>query len=207
MKLLLIVMGCVLAFVVEAEPVCIHFDDAKAGKSPSGWEATETGIGTARWTVEKDVTAPSGAQVLKQSGEAQFPICIYRKAQMADGFVEVKFKAVSGSGDQAAGVMFRVKDKDDYYVFRANAAEDNVELFHMLRGNRESVKGADIKVTAKQWHQLRAEFRGSHITAYYDGKLMVDTSDESLKGAGNVGVWTKWDSVTEFDDFCFGELK
>lgn len=207
MKSLLMIVACALPFAAAAKQVCISFDDLKPGISPRGWEATETGIGTAHWTVEKDVTAPSPTQVLKQSGEAQFPVCIYQKAQMADGFVEVKFKAVSGSGDQAAGVMFRVKDKDNYYVFRANASEDNVELFHMLHGNRESVKGADIKVTSQQWHRLRAEFHGTHITAYYDGKLMLEADDESLKGPGKVGLWTKWDSVTLFDDFCFGDLK
>lgn len=207
MKLLLIVVAGALTFAAGAEPVCIGFDDLKIGGSPTGWQSTATGIGTPRWTIEKDASAPSPTQVLKQSGEAQFPVCIYQKAEMADGFVEVKFKAVSGSGDQAGGVMFRVKDKDNYYVFRANAAEDNVELFHMLHGNRQSVKAAETKVTAQQWHRLRAEFRGPHISAYYDGKLMFETTDESLKGPGKLGVWTKWDSVTEFDDFCFSTLK
>jgi len=207
MKWLLITVACGMALVAAAKPGCVAFDDATAGNSPIGWEATETGIGTARWSVERDASAPSPTQVLKQSGEAQFPVCIFQKAEIADGFVEVKFKPVAGKEDQAGGVIFRVKDKDDYYVARANALEDTVELFHTLRGNRQSIKSADIKVSAQQWHRLRTEFRGPHITVYFDGKLMVETNDEALKGPGKVGVWTKSDSVTLFDDFCFGDLK
>jgi len=207
MKYLLIILACALALTGETKTVCVTFDDFKPGTIPTGWQATETGIGSAHWSVEKDASAPSPTQVLKQSGEAQFPVCIYQKAEIADGFVEVKFKPVSGNEDQAGGVIFRVKDKDDYYVARANALEDTVELFHTLHGHRESVKSAEIKVSAQQWHQLRVEFRGPHITVYFDGKRLVETNDDALKGAGKVGVWTKSDSVTLFDDFCFGDLR
>lgn len=206
-KYLLTLMVCAAALAAAAAPDCVNFDDAKIGISPSGWQATETGIGSARWTVEKDASAPSPSQVLKQSGEAQFPVCIYQNTELADGFVEVKFKLVSGKEDQAGGVMFRVKDKDNYYVARANALEDTVELFHTLNGNRQSVKSAEIKVTAQQWHQLRAEFRRTHITIYFDGKLIVDTNDDAISAPGKVGVWTKSDSITLFDNFCFGDLK
>jgi 3-keto-disaccharide hydrolase len=199
--------GLALPLAGAAEPACITFDDLKAGTSPAGWEATETGIGTARWIVKKDVSAPSPAQVLEQSGEAQFPVCIYQKAELADGFVEVKFKPMAGLEDQAGGVIFRARDKNDYYVARANALEDTVELFHTLHSHRESVKSADIRVTAQHWHKLRAEFRGPHIKVYFDGKLLLQADDEALKGPGKVGVWTKSDSVTRFDDFCFGRLK
>jgi hypothetical protein len=157
--------------------------------------------------VEKDASAPSPTQVLKQSGEAEFPVCIYQKTELADGFVEVKFKPVAGKEDQAGGVIFRVKDKDDYYIARANALEDNVVLFHTLRGNREQVKSVDTKVAPLQWHKLRVEFRGPHIAVNFDGKKILETDDEALQGKGKIGVWTKADSVTLFDDFCFGELK
>ncbi len=95
----------------------------------------------------------------------------------------------------------------DCYIARANALEDNVVLFHTLRGNREEVKSVDIKVTPQQWHKLRAEFRGPHITVYFDGKPILETEDGAIQGPGKIGVWTKADSVTLFDDFCFGELK
>ena len=207
MRELLIILACWLTWPAGAGQGCVNFDDAKLGTAPDGWQATETGIGAAHWSVEKDESAPSPSQVLKQSGEAEFPICIFQKAEMADGFVEVKFKPVSGKEDQAGGVIFRVKDKDDYYIARANALEDNVVLFHTLRGHREQVKSVDVKVASQQWHKLRAEFRGPHITLHFDGKQVLETDDAALEGSGKIGVWTKADSVTLFDDFCFGELK
>lgn len=200
-------LACCVSLSAVAGQGCVNFDDAKPGSVPKGWLATETGIGMARWTVEQDASAPSPSQVLKQSGEAEFPVCIFQQAGMADGFVEVRFKPVSGREDEAAGVIFRVKDKNDYYAVRANALEDNVVLFHTLHGHREEVKGVDAKVTAQQWHKLRVEFRGRHFAVFYDGKRMLEADDDSLSGPGKIGVWTKSDSVTEFDDFCFGELR
>lgn len=204
---LLIAIACSLAASAVAREGCVNFDDGRPGSAPKSWLATETGIGTARWTVENDASAPSSPNVLKQSGEAEFPVCIYQKANFADGFVEVKFEPVAGREDQAAGVIFRAKDKDDYYAARANALEDNVVLFHVLHGHREEVKGVDMKISSHQWHRLRAEFRGPHIAVYFDGQKLVETDDAAIKGSGKVGLWTKADSVTLFDDFCFGDLK
>jgi len=204
---LLIVVASCLAQHAIAKETRVNFDDAKPGSAPKGWLATETGIGTARWTVENDASAPSSPNVLKQSGEAEFPVCIYQKAKFSDGFVEVKFQPVAGREDQAAGIIFRAKDKDDYYAARANALEDNLVLFHVLHGHREEVKGVDMKVSAHTWHKLRAEFHGTHIIVCFDGKPVVETDDDSIKGFGKIGLWTKSDSVTLFDDFCFGESK
>ena len=206
-RAILVILVCWLAWQARAGQTCVNFDDAKSGDAPDGWQSAETGIGTGHWSVEKDESAPSPTQVLKQSGEAEFPVCIFQKAELADGFVEVKFKPVSGKEDQAGGVIFRVKDKDDYYIARANALEDNVVLFHTLRGHREQVKSIDTKVSSQQWHKLRVEFRGPHITVHFDGTQILETNDEALQGSGKIGVWTKSDSVTLFDDFCFGELK
>lgn len=204
---LLVALACSYAWHAGAKDGCVNFDDAKPGSAPKDWLATETGIGTARWTVESEATAPSHPNVLKQSGEAEFPVCIYQKAKFVDGFVEVKFNPIAGREDQAAGIIFRAKDKDDYYAARANALEDNVVLFHTLHGHREEVKGVDMKISSQQWHKLRAEFHGSHIKVYFDDKQVVETDDDSIKGSGRAGLWTKSDSVTLFDDFCFGESK
>ena len=99
----------------------IHFDDAKPGAPPPGWTATKTGQGEARWTVEADDTAPSKPNVLKQSGQATYPVCIKDGTSIKDGFVEVKFKPISGQEDQAGGVIWRCKDGNNYYIARANA--------------------------------------------------------------------------------------
>ena len=207
MRSFLIILTCCLAFSARAEETCISFDDAKPGTLPKNWQSAETGIGSAHWSVEKDDSAPSPTQVLKQSGEAEFPICIYQKAKVADGFVEVKFKLVSGKEDQAGGVIFRVKDSNNYYIARANALEDSVVLFHTINGNRQEIKTADLKITARQWHKLRAEFQGPHILLYFDDKAILKTTDSAISGPGKVGLWTKSDSITLFDDFCFGDLK
>ena len=207
MRRLLITFICALASAALADETCINFDDAKPGTFPKNWQSAETGIGSAHWSVEKDDSAPSPPQVLKQSGEAEFPVCIYQKASVADGFVEVKLKAVSGKEDQAGGVIFRVKDSNNYYIARANALEDSVVLFHTINGNRQEIKTADLKITAQQWHKLRAEFQGSHILLYFDDKAILKTDDSAISGPGKVGLWTKSDSVTLFDDFCFGDVK
>jgi len=107
----------------------INFDDAKAGEAPPGWTATKTGKGEAKWTIEKDDSAPSKPDVLKQSGEATYPVCLKNDTSVKDGFVQVKFKPISGKEDQAGGIVWRAKDSDNYYIARANALEDNVTIY------------------------------------------------------------------------------
>lgn len=182
----------------------INFDDAKAGESPPGWTATKTGKGEAKWTIEKDDSAPSKPNVLKQSGEATYPVCLKNDTSVKDGFVEVKFKPISGKEDQAGGVAWRAKDPDNYYISRANALEDNVTIYHTVKGKRTEKKRADIRVASGQWHTLRVDFKGEHFTVTFDGKKVLEWDDKTFTDAGMVGVWTKADSVTLFDDFTYG---
>src|SRR5438034_8133205 len=114
----------------------VNFDDMKTGAPPPGWTATLTGSGTAKWAVERDDSAPSKPNVLKQSGQATFPVCIKDDTSLKDGFVEVKFKPVSGKEDQAGGVIWRAKDSNNYYIARANAVEGNVVLYKTENGKR-----------------------------------------------------------------------
>ena len=120
-----------------------------------------------------------------------------------DGFVEVKFKPVSGRDDQAGGLIWRFADGDNYYVARANALEDNVTIYHTVAGKRSSFKNVDAKVAGNVWHTLRVDFKGSHFTVSFDGKAVLEADDQTFAGAGAVGVWTKADSVTLFDDFTY----
>ena len=181
----------------------INFDDATPGAAPPGWTATKTGKGEPKWTIEKDDSAPSKPNVLKQSGEATYPVCLKNGTSLQDGFVEVKFKAVSGKEDQAGGVVWRAKDSDNYYIARANALEDNVCIYHTIKGKRTEKKRAKMKVASGEWHTLRADFSGNHFTITFDGKKAIDWDDDTFKDAGMVGVWTKADSVTLFDDFNY----
>ena len=147
----------------------IAFDNEVAGSLPEGWVVGVTGRGAARWTVEPDPSAPSQPNVLKQSGRGDFPWCVRRDAALADGYVEVKFKPLSGREDQAGGVVWRWKDGDNYYVARANALEDNVSLYYAERGRRITIKYVDAPVAKSRWHTLRVEFAGTRIRVALDG--------------------------------------
>jgi len=182
----------------------VTFDNFKTGATPLGWTATQTGSGSAKWSVEKDDSAPSKPNVLKQNGEATFPVCIKNDTNLKDGFVEVKFKPVAGKEDQAGGVIWRVQDANNYYISRANALEDNVTIYHTINGKRVAFKSINTKVTSGAWHTLRVDFAGNKFTVTFDGNKVIDATDESFANAGKVGVWTKADSVTEFDNFTYG---
>src|SRR5215213_2738275 len=174
----------------------VNFDSLPVGSAPAGWTATKTGTGNAKWSVEKDDTAPSKPNVLRQSGQATYPVCLKDDTSLKDGFVEVKFKPISGREDQAGGVVWRAKDSNNYYVARANALEDNVTIYHTVNGRRTEKKRASMKIASNQWHTLRVEFQGSHYLVMSDGKKALEWDDDTFKDAGKVGVWTKADSVT-----------
>ncbi len=190
----------------------VNFDNIKIGAVPPGWKATQTGSGSAKWSVEKDDSAPSKPNVLKQSGQATFPVCFKNDTNIKDGFVEVKFKPVAGKEDQAGGVIWRVRDSNNYYIARANALEGNVVLYKTVNGKRSSLDivgrkggyGVKETVASGQWHTLRVEFADNKFSLLFNGKKLFDVEDTAFTKAGKVGVWTKADSVTLFDDFSYG---
>ena len=200
---LAIAASSLLGVTVMAE--MSNFDADATGVAPAGWTCGVTGRGTHRWTVESDALAPSKPNVLKQSARGDFPWCVRIDAQLADGFVEVKFKPLSGNDDQAGGVVWRWKDGDNYYVARANALENNVSLYHTTNGRRITIKYVDAPVARDAWHTLRVGFVGKRVRVTFDGKTYIDLDDAHLAGSGKVGVWTKADSVTLFDDFMYGQ--
>src|SRR5947199_5163335 len=201
---LIIMMSALAGLASIAYAETVNFDSAETGKPPPGWIATKTGKGEAKWTVEKEDSAPSKPNVLKQSGEAIYPVCLKNDTSLKSGFVEVKFKPISGKEDQAGGVAWRLKDADNYYIARANALEDNVTIYDTVNGRRTERKRTNMKVATNQWHTLRVDFQGSHFTVTFDGKKAIEWDDQTFKDAGKVGVWTKADSVTLFDDFNYG---
>jgi hypothetical protein len=192
------------ALLAAAPPETVTFDNAEVGKPPGGWTATQTGSGHANWAVVQDDTAPSKPNVLKQSGQATYPVCLKDDTSLRDGFVEVKFKAISGREDQAGGLVWRAKDANNYYIARANALENNVTIYHTINGRRTEKKRVSAKVASNQWHTLRVDFQAGHFTVSFNGQKALEWDDETFKEGGKVGVWTKADSVTEFDDFTYG---
>jgi hypothetical protein len=152
-----------------------------------------------QWAVEEMPGAPSGKEVLVQRAtKNQFNVIVAPGGPYGDVDVAMKFKAVAGREDASGGIVFRFTD-GKYYVVRANALEDNFRLYSYDRGRRE-LATATVKAPALgQWHTMRVVAVGDHMQAWLDGKLYLDHRDPRFK-SGGVGLWTKADSVTAFDD-------
>jgi hypothetical protein len=182
-----------------AEP--LRFDRDVIGAPPAGWLCGSTGGGRPRWTVEREAGQTGESKVLVQSGDAPFCWCVHDAPARADGIAEVRFKPMRGREDQAGGVVWRWKDGDNYYVARANALENNVSLYYTIGGTRRTIRYVDAPVKRDAWHHLHVEYAGKHIQVTFDGQMLIDVEDAHITGAGKVGVWTKADSITAFDEF------
>jgi len=172
------------------------FDKDSAGKPPEGSE-----IFGGTWEVRAEADAPSKPNALAQAAMGEdFPAVRLGTTVYTDLSARVRFKPVSGKDDQAAGIIFRVQDRDNYYILRANALEDNVILFRYGRGRRSTLREGSATVPSGEWQELRLEVEGDHFRGFLNGQLVVEASDDAY-AAGGVGLWTKADSVTLFDDF------
>lgn len=193
----------------------LSFETDTIGRAPAGWMVTKTGRGDPKWTVENDSSAPSKSKVVMQSGRATYPLLLKNGTSLKDGYVEVRFKPMSGSEDRAGGIVWRAKDANNYYVVRANALEDNVVLYKTVNGTRSPLDivgrkggyGVNAAVPANEWHTLRVDFAGRRFKVAFDGKPVFEVDDGTFAGPGMVGLWTKADSVTEFDGFIYGETR
>ncbi len=189
-----------------------NFDGDAEGKPPAGFAFDRTGQGSeGQWVIKKDESAPSNPNVLAQTSQEKtdyrFPLAIAEGTSYRDLALSVKFKTVSGTVDQGAGLVFRLQDKDNYYVVRANALEDNYRLYHVIKGRRVQFAGANFKVTSNAWHEIKVEAHGNEFKCFYDGQLKFTAKDDTFKDAGKIGLWTKADSVIHFDDLTVEDLK
>jgi len=183
-----------------------NFDQASLGSLPPNFISSRTGGGDlGTWKVLSDTTQRSKPNVLAQtstdSTDYRFPMAVLNDGVFKDLELTVKFKPVAGSVDEAGGLVFRYRDENNYYVIRANALEDNCNLYHVINGQRSQFAGANITVAPKQWHELKVVCVGNQITCFFDGNQVIRATDDTFKDAGRVGMWTKADSVTYFDDF------
>jgi hypothetical protein len=201
------------AAAFSAQVVNIDFNNDKPGQPPSGFSPALTGRGQpGKWVVTKDDASPDRGNVLAQidadKTDYRFPVCVYDDFTAKDVDVAVKFKPVSGRVDQGAGIVWRYKDKDNYYIVRANALEGNVVLYKVQNGTRTDLPlkglgrtyGKTEKVPSGQWGTLRVVAKGNLFEVYHDGKKLFEVQDDTFKEAGKVGVWTKADSVIYFDE-------
>ncbi|HEX2338692.1 MAG TPA: hypothetical protein VHI72_19705 [Hyphomicrobiaceae bacterium] len=210
-----IMAGVLFTATAACAAEVVDFNSDPIGAAPKGWTFTMTGKGAPKWSVERGDSAPSRANVLKQSDRATYPLALKADTDIQDGFVEAGFKPIAGSQDRAGGVVWRAKDANNYYVARANALENNVVLYKTVGGTRTSLDivgkqggyGINVPVAANQWHKLRVDFAGTRFKVTFDGALLFEVDDNTFAEAGMVGLWTKADSVTAFDGIAFGTTK
>lgn len=191
------------SFLIALLALCVASASADSAL-PDGWLAGVTGPGNPQWVVRADGAVHHN--VLVQTGEGYYPWCVRRDVSIGDGFVAVTLKPISGNEDQAGGVVWRWKDGDNYYVARANALEDNVALYYVSSGTRHLIESVRVPVSSNAWHKLRVDYAGQRIKVALDGRTYIEREDHHLTEAGAVGVWTKADSVTAFDDFSYGAV-
>ena len=202
-----------IASAVVAQAQTFSFDDQKPGEPPKGMTCALTGKGRpGAWKVLADQTAPSAPNVLAQtdadSTGYRFPVCVVDGPSAVDVDLSVRFKPVSGSGDQAAGLVWRYRDADNYYIVRANALENNVVLYKVEGGRRTDLPlkgegrtyGKKAKVPSGAWSTLTVNAKGSLFAVALNGTKLYEVEDSTFAGPGRIGVWTKADSVTHFDD-------
>jgi hypothetical protein len=205
---LLVLVGGALA--EDAKPRKWDFEDAEVGKLPKGWTAAKTGEGEGSvWKVVEDKTAPKGPKVLAQTAEgpnALFNLCVADDTSFKDVEVTVAFKANKGTKDQGGGIVWRYADANNYYVARFNPLEDNYRLYKVVAGKRiQLATKEELKAPAGEWHTLTIKMIGDQIECHLNGKRQLEAKDDTFPKAGKVGLWTKADAQTTFDEFTVSE--
>jgi hypothetical protein len=190
----------------------IDFEAAEPGALPADFTSALTGSGPpSQWAILADPTAPAGSRVLAQTStdktDYRFPLAILAAPMPADLDVSVKFKPVAGEVDRAAGIAVRLRDRDNYYVVRANALEDNVRLYRVAGGQRVQFAGAAARVPSGAWQELRLRVEADRFEVFLDGKSLYTARDTTFAGSGKVALWTKSDSVTYFDALTVRPLR
>lgn len=202
-RVIVAALAALLLQSIAAHAVEIGFTAAPVGQLPPGFLVGPTGKGgPAHWAGIDDSTASGGkvlAQLSQEDRDHRFPLAIYAPLTVKDVEVSIRFKAISGKEDQAAGIAFRLQDSDNYYVVRANALEDNVRLYHVIKGDRSEIAGTNVRVPLGVWQAMEVRVRGDHIKVMFNGTKVIDKTDTTFSQAGRVALWTKADSVTYFD--------
>ncbi len=184
------------------------FEDVSPGALPEGWrvDATHPQARLGIWKVLREVGAPSGEKVLSLAeipapASACFNLCWTDRVNFLDGRISVRFAARGGEEDQGGGVIWRVEDPDDYFIARFNPLENNFRIYSVKDGSRHMLASADVSLAAGDWHLLIITQDGDHFTGSLDGKELLEGHSDAFPYAGGVGLWTKADATTSFDDF------
>jgi len=209
---ILVLPVLILAVCLSTEPAGaqqatgkIDFEGTQVGSAPPGFSPGLTGKGSSpAWKVVDDPTAPAGAKVVAETSgdrtDYRFPLLVLDGSELRDIQVTVAFKSVSGRVDQAAGLVVRLRDFDNYYVVRANALEGNVRLYKVVGGKRSQFAGKDVPVPSGRWETLGLQVQDDRLEVRFNGEVLFEARDRTFMDAGKIGLWTKADSVTYFDD-------
>jgi len=209
---LIVVACCVWLSAEEATSHRWTFEDARLGGVPEGWVAAKTGDGEGSvWKVVEDESAPAGSHVLAQTAEGARPLfnlCILEEAAPQDLELSVAFKAVSGKIDQGGGLVWRYRDANNYYITRYNPLEENLRLYRVVAGKREQLATKEeIKLAAGEWHTISVSMKGDAIECSLNGQKTLEAKDGTFTRSGLVGLWTKADAKTNFDQLEVKVLK
>ena len=190
-----------------------NFDKDPLGGLPPNFHAALTGSGAqGQWAIASDTSAPSQPNVLAQTSadktNYRFPLAIADEGSFRDLDLSVHFKTISGQIDQAAGLVWRLKDANNYYLVRANALEGNVVIYKVQNGKRTDLPvkgegrtyGKKTSIPSGQWNELRVTAAGNLFEVYFNNQKLYEVEDSTFPEGGKIGLWTKADSVTHFDD-------
>jgi hypothetical protein len=213
MKIAMLFMALVAfgaTLVAQAAGRKVDFSDDPVGQPPRGFEFGHTARAGApgKWIVQAEGTNRYLAQLDADRTRNRFPVAVLSDLSAVDVDLSVRFKPVSGRVDQAAGLVWRFQNENNYYIVRANALEDNVVLYKVQNGTRTDLPvkgegrtyGKKAEVPSGQWSRLRVVVDGPRFEVHFNGTKLYDVEDTTFSQAGKIGVWTKADSVTQFDD-------
>jgi len=202
----------VLSLLISLSVYALHaqvynFEDVKLGDIPKTWisDATNPDKKLPKWEIIEDKSAPSPSHVLHlrqtDARGSTFNLCYNKDIAFLDGELHVSFLSISGEEDQGGGIMWRALDNENYYVARFNPLEDNFRLYYVKEGYRRMLKGVRVSLSKDAWHSMKIIQNKNHYEAYLDGVKLLEGNDDTFVKSGAVGVWTKADALTSFDDF------
>ncbi len=206
-----ICVGCVLVLVLNhtsaaaSEPQTWNFDRDDLSRMPPGFQIGTLfdGRPAGDWRVIETDKAVSSSHVLAQlqgkGAEHAYKLILIQGTESRDIDLSVKLLPVEGKADMGGGLIWRAGDDRNYYLVRANPLEQNVRLYHVTKGVRRMIKNVDQIIDVRQWHHLRVQMRGCQVQVFFDAQPIMSLCDETFQN-GRVGLWTKSDAVTYFDD-------
>jgi hypothetical protein len=205
MKHPVLLLAVAASLAMAADSPKRDFESDAVGSPPSGFLFARTGNGAeGQWVVRVEKGADRNHVLSQESADPtdyRFPVAVLGEGAHRDVTLSVRARPLSGQVDQGFGLVWRYQDANNYYVTRCNADEDNCTIYHTVKGNRRAFLNRGVKVAKNSWHTLKVEAMGDHFVVWFDGNKVLDARDQTFKDAGKVGLWTKADSVIEFDDF------